>query len=144
MIRPLAEFNYQKNTQTTFNFFSGTTWDWKTIRSPTYFCFVLSQCCNAIGYLNLTTFINSFLAQQMSYSMYDITLVLAYMQASDCLGRIFMTLFADFCQKYCRFSRHLMYMTGLTGTGACMISLPYITTDNGVVMVCVAIGLFAR
>jgi hypothetical protein len=124
--------------------FSGTTWDWNTITSLTYVFFVISQCCNAIGYLSLTTFINSFLAQQMKYDMYDIALVLTYMQASDCFGRIFLTMIADFCQNYCKFSRHIMYMTGLTGFGACMIALPYITTDNGVIMVCVAMGLFSR
>ena len=119
-------------------------YDKDTLKSPSYYLLIISQCLNAIGYLNLTTFINVHLAQSMKYDNWNIVLSLTIIQVCDLIGRMLFPFLADQLKKYCWFSIHLFYMVGTLGAGACMIGLQFITTDLELYITFVLLGFFSR
>ena len=121
-----------------------TILDQDEFRNASYYLLIISQCLNAIGFLNLTTFLNVHLEQTMGYDNTKTALVLTVMQICDCAGRFCLTFLADKLKNYCEHSIHIFYIIGTLGNGACMVYLRYVTTENGVYGICALMGLFAR
>lgn len=119
-------------------------WDARMFSNPTYYLLSISQCCNAIGFLNLTTFLNVGLHETMGYTDTTIAFVLMGMQLADLIGRIGITAVADLLQKKMRFIRHVIYAIGVIGTGICMIIFQFIKTDAEVMTLVLFMGLFSR
>ena len=119
-------------------------YDKDILKKPSYYLLIFSQCANAIGYLNLTTFINVHLAQSMKYDNWKIVTFLSIIQVCDLFGRMLLPFLSDQLKKYCWFSIHLFYMVGTLGTGACMIGLQYITTDMELIITFILKGFFSR
>ena len=113
-------------------------------KNPSYYLLIISQCSNAIGFLNLTTFLNIHLAQRLKYDNWNIVLSLSVIQVCDLIGRMLFPFLADQLKKYCWFSIHLFYMIGTLGAGACMISLKHVSTDYELYTTFVLMGLFSR
>lgn len=118
--------------------------DLEIMTTTSYWMLIVSQCLNAIGFLNLTTFLNAHLYQTMGYDNIKTAFVLTVMQVCDCLGRFFLTYLADKCNSYCKYSIHLFYIVGTLGNGACMIALKDVDTEAGVYLLLALMGLFAR
>ena len=119
-------------------------YDKDIMKKPSYYLLIISQCANAIGYLNLTNFLNVHLAQSMKYTNLKIVIFLSIIQVCDVIGRMLLPFLADRLKKYCWFSIHLFYMIGTLGAGACMIGLQYITTDLELIITFVLLGFFSR
>ena len=119
-------------------------YDKDIMKKWSYYLLIISQCANAIGYLNLTTFLNVHLAQSMKYDNWKIVTFLSIIQVCDLIGRMLLPFLSDQLKKYCWFSIHLFYMVGTLGVGACMIGLQYITTDLVLAITFVLLGLFSR
>ena len=113
-------------------------------KNPSYYLLIISQCSNAIGFLNLTTFLNIHLAQRLKYDNWNIVMSLSVIQVCDLVGRMLFPFLADQLKKYCWFSIHLFYMIGTLGAGACMISLKHVSTDYELYTTFVLMGLFSR
>merc|ERR1712029_1049281 len=86
-------------------------WNPEVFSNPAYYLLTLSQCLNAIGFLNLTTFLNIHLSKVMHYTDVKIAGILTTLQVCDMLGRIFVPLLADFfVSKICLHPTcHLLY-----------------------------------
>merc|ERR1712110_741499 len=121
----------------------GSFYDKDIMKKWSYYLLIISQCANAIGYLNLTNFLNVHLAQSMKYDNWKIVCTLSIIQVCDLLGRMLFPFLADKLKKYCWFSIHLFYMIGTLGAGACMIGLQYITTDLQLIITFVLLGFFS-
>ena len=119
-------------------------YDKQVFRLPSYYLLIISQCANAVGFLNLTTFLNVHLAQSMKYDNWNIVWALTIIQVSDLLGRMILPALADLLKKICWFSIHLFYMVGTLGGGACMIALKDIKSDHELYITFVLLGLFSR
>ena len=119
-------------------------YDRDIMKKWSYYLLIISQCANAIGYLNLTNFLNVHLAQSMKYSDLKIVIFLSIIQVCDVIGRMLLPFLSDQLKKYCWFSIHLFYMVGTIGVGACMFGLQYITTDLELAITFVLLGLFSR
>ena len=57
-----------------------TLFDKQMLKNPAYYLLIISQCANAIGFLNLTTFLNVHLAQRMKYDSWNIVWTLSIIQ----------------------------------------------------------------
>ena len=119
-------------------------WDKNLLSEPVYYLLIVSQCCNAIGFLNLTNFLNVHIFQTLQLTDEYIAYTLIPMQMFDLLGRILVPLVSDKLQPYCRFIRHWIYILGCIGTGSCMMSLELAKTWNQLLVLCVLMGFFSR
>ena len=119
-------------------------WDKNLLSEPVYYLLIVSQCCNAIGFLNLTNFLNVHIFQTLQLTDEYIAYTLIPMQIFDFLGRILVPLVSDKLQPYCRFIRHWIYILGCIGTGSCMMSLELAKTWNQLLVLCVLMGFFSR
>ena len=119
-------------------------WDKNLLSEPVYYLLIVSQCCNAIGFLNLTNFLNVHIFQTLQLTDEYIAYTLIPMQIFDLLGRIFVPLLSDKLQPYCKFIRHWIYILGCIGTGSCMMSLELAKTWNQLLVLCVLMGFFSR
>ena len=118
-------------------------WNPEVFSNPAYYLLTLSQCLNAIGFLNLTTFLNVHLSKVMQYTDVEIATILATLQLFDMFGRIFVPWLADILYQKYAYTRHLIYCIGVIGTGACMICLDQIQTDYQCYLICALIGTFS-
>ena len=118
--------------------------DYNAMQNPAYCFLIISQCLNAIGFLNLTTFLNVHLYQTMGYDNVQTAMVLTVMQVCDCIGRFSVPYVADALKNCCHYSIHIFYMIGTVGTGACMMVLSTISTHTGIYITCALTGLFSR
>ena len=118
-------------------------WNPEVFSNPAYYLLTLSQCLNAIGFLNLTTFLNIHLSKVMHYTDVKIAGILTTLQVCDMLGRIFVPLLADILYQRFAYTRHVIYCIGVIGTGSCMIFLDQIQTDLECYTICAAIGTFS-
>ena len=118
-------------------------WNVEIFRNPAYYLLTLSQCLNAIGFLNLTTFLNVHLNKAMNYSDVKIAGILTTLQICDMFGRILVPTIADYLYPKFAYTRHLIYCIGVIGTGACMMCLENIQTDFECYMICSIIGMFS-
>ncbi len=121
-----------------------TMFDKDVAKTASYYLLILSQCLNAIGFLNLTTFLNVHLNVQMGYDNVQTAVVLTVMQVCDCIGRLVIPRIADKLTQYCPYTIHIIYMIGTLGNGACMLALEDINTELGIYVICALMGLFAR
>ena len=121
-----------------------TMYDKAVFQTPSYYLLIVSQCANAIGFLNLTTFLNVHLAQSMRYDDWKIVWALSTIQIFDFIGRIFLPCLADKFKKICWCSVHIFYMIGTLGAGACMIALKDIKEDYEIFITFALLGLFSR
>lgn len=140
---------YHDNEKTTTEESNVKKWheeifDLDVMATTSYSMLIVSQCLNAIGFLNLTTFLNAHLYQTMGYDNIKTAYVLTVMQVSDCLGRFCLTYLADRFNSCCKFSIHIFYIIGTLGVGACMIALKDVQTESGVYVLLALMGLFAR
>ena len=119
-------------------------WDKNLLSEPVYYLLIVSQCCNAIGFLNLTNFLNVHIFQTLQLTDEYIAYTLIPMQIFDFLGRIIVPLLSDKLQPYCKFIRHWIYILGCIGTGSCMMSLELAKTWNQLLVLCVLMGFFSR
>ena len=118
-------------------------WNPEVFSNPAYYLLTLSQCLNAIGFLNLTTFLNVHLSKVMQYTDVEIATILAILQLCDMFGRIFVPWLADILYQKYAYTRHFIYCIGVIGTGACMICLDQIQTDFQCYLICALIGTFS-
>ena len=118
-------------------------WNPEVFSNPAYYLLTLSQCLNAIGFLNLTTFLNVHLSKVMQYTDVEIATILATLQLFDMSGRIFVPWLADILYQKFAYTRHFIYCIGVIGTGACMICLDQIQTDVQCYLICALIGTFS-
>ena len=119
-------------------------WNPEVFSNPAYYLLSVSQSLNAIGFLNLTTFLNVHLNTVMQYTDVEIVSFLVTLQIFDMVGRILVPLLADKLYQKLAYTRHFIYCLGVVGTGSCMIKLVHIQTDWECYMICAALGTFSR
>ena len=119
-------------------------WNPEVFSNPAYYLLSLSQSLNAIGFLNLTTFLNVHLNTVMQYTDVEIVSFIVTLQVFDMVGRIVVPLLADKLYQKLAYARHVIYCIGVVGTGSCMIKLVQIQTDWECYMLCAALGTFSR
>ena len=119
-------------------------WNPEVFSNPAYYLLSLSQSLNAIGFLNLTTFLNVHLNTVMQYTDVEIVSFIVTLQVFDMVGRIVVPLLADKLYQKLAYTRHFIYCLGVVGTGSCMIKLVHIQTDWECYMICAALGTFSR
>ena len=118
-------------------------WNPEVFSNPAYFLLILSQCLNAIGFLNLTTLLNVHLSTRMNFSDVKIAGILTTLQLCDMFGRIIVPMISDYLYKKCIWTRHIIYSIGVIGTGASAMCLENVQTDFECYMICSVIGMFS-
>ena len=119
-------------------------WDTELFADPAYYLFILSQCLNAIGFLNLTTFLNVHIAQTVDFNDAQVAYILIPMQASDFFGRLIVPYISDKLQPRIEYIRHYIYVTGVIGTGSCMMCLNFANTWESILAIVILMGFFSR
>ncbi len=118
--------------------------------TPKYVLLCMSQALNAIGFLNLTGFFNMFLKVEHGYDDKDAAKFLITVQMFDLFGRLIIPMLTDLISDRFIYARHLVYMTGTIGTGACMFCMDLVRSEDLNIReyqlygLCAAIGIFSR
>ena len=76
-------------------FIGGTIFKKELLSNPAYYLLIISQCLNATGFLNLTTFLNIHINKQINFDDEYTAYLLIPMQLADLFGRIFVPYLSD-------------------------------------------------